>query len=427
MVNKNLALEGLRGIACINVLLAHFLFSFLPYLARYQFDSDQLIAHFRFEHWLAHAPFSLAFNGNAPVCIFFVLSGYVLTARFAATRDPMVLQSAALRRYLRLALPGFASVMFAWALLRLGWMWNQSAPDIGAAGWPMAVYKDQVGLGQAMFQGLFGAPLFGETSLNSPLWTLRIELIGSILLFAVQVLFAGRSYAVMAAWFVVLATALTRQSPFAVFYVAILLGSLLHPMTGWLRAHRWGTSLCLAAGLVLCAYEYSTAYAWLNGVRLPNLLPYAADLNADRRSFWNTLGAFFLVAGVVGSRTAGLLLANRILVYLGRISFALYLLHWPIICSLSFFAVKQGLDHGLSYAGAVALSLVLTIAVSILLSDLFYRWVDLPSIRFAARVEVLVGSRPGRGAALRREDSEPSRNGHNVGLNRVATDYTNPR
>ena len=142
---------------------------------------------------------------------------------------------------------------------------------------------------------------------------------------------------------------------------------------------------------------YSTAYAWLNGVPLPNLLPYLADLSTDKRSFWNTLGAFFLVAGVVGSRRAGLLLANRIFVYLGRISFALYLLHWPIICSLSFYSVKQGLDHGLSYASAVALSLVLTITVSILLADLFCRRVDLPSIRFAARVEAALGG-SGRGS-----------------------------
>ena len=123
-------------------------------------------------------PFTFLYLADAAVSVFFVLSGYVLTQRYYETSEPLVFESAAISRYVRLVLPAAASVIFAWALLSLGLYGNQLAGQLGAAGWVMASYTEPVSFIGAMFRAFIGAPLFGRIDLNGPLWTIQIELIG---------------------------------------------------------------------------------------------------------------------------------------------------------------------------------------------------------------------------------------------------------
>jgi peptidoglycan/LPS O-acetylase OafA/YrhL len=58
------------------------------------------------------------FNGNAAVCIFFVLSGYVLAD--LSQRSELTFPAQALRRYIRLVGPILLTSTFAWGLLALG-------------------------------------------------------------------------------------------------------------------------------------------------------------------------------------------------------------------------------------------------------------------------------------------------------------------
>jgi peptidoglycan/LPS O-acetylase OafA/YrhL len=117
---KNFALEGLRGIACLNVVLGHFLFSFFPYLAHDVRPYPGAVAKYWFEELLRYFPFTFIYLADSAVSVFFVLSGYVLTRRFYQTEPPDGFESAAVKRYFRLALPALASVMFAWLLFEAG-------------------------------------------------------------------------------------------------------------------------------------------------------------------------------------------------------------------------------------------------------------------------------------------------------------------
>ena len=163
---KNFALEGLRGIACLNVVLGHFLFSFFPYLAHDVRPYPGAVAKYWFEELLRYFPFTFIYLADSAVSVFFVLSGYVLTRRFYRTEPPDGFESAAVKRYFRLALPVLASVMFAWLLFEAGAYANQLAPELGTAGWVMIFYKDPISLSAAAIRGIIGAPLFGQSELN---------------------------------------------------------------------------------------------------------------------------------------------------------------------------------------------------------------------------------------------------------------------
>lgn len=71
MINKNLAAEGLRGIACIIVVLSHLSLTFFPQLHNYfsqeNFPSSDFLAS------MHNSPFLFFISGTGAVYIFFIL------------------------------------------------------------------------------------------------------------------------------------------------------------------------------------------------------------------------------------------------------------------------------------------------------------------------------------------------------------------
>jgi len=76
-------LDGIRGIAAFAVFVCHFIQVFVPHV--YYLDAAQ--GHGLWEDEFATSPFNIIVNGNFAVCLFFVLSGFVLSHRFLDTGD----------------------------------------------------------------------------------------------------------------------------------------------------------------------------------------------------------------------------------------------------------------------------------------------------------------------------------------------------
>jgi peptidoglycan/LPS O-acetylase OafA/YrhL len=107
-------------------------------------------------------------------------------------------------------------------------------------------------------------------------------------------------------------------------------------------------TLCLTLGIVLVG----AAYAWADPKAFP--FPWALVPVA---------GSLFIIAGVtrggaVPVRMAGLF-ENALIVYLGRISYSLYLWHWPIVV---LFRWTVGLESPLAVAAAAALTAAASVA-----------------------------------------------------------------
>ena len=379
---KNLALEGLRGIACLAVVIGHFAFVFFPYLGTIFVPIPGVRPAFAFERWVSYPPFTLLFSAEAAVCVFFVMSGYVLTAKFYATGSVGELQSAAAKRYVRLVLPTFASIMLAWGLWKCGAILTRQGLAIGVAGWVPAWYQKPYSFIGALWNGLAGAPLFADTTLNPPAWTIQVELIGSILIFAMITLF-GRRPILFVGWSLFFSNLLGFQLPNVLFYVAFFSGALLNLARDWLRSHQIASLVLVGVGLVGVAYNMTPTYEFIRAIPLPNLQPIGPDFRPMPRLFWNSFGSIALVAGVIGSHQVESLLGVRPLAFLGKISFSMYLVHMPILMSLALGSVKWGRAAGMSYGAAAGITFVLYLTVVIALSILFFRGVDAPSMRLA--------------------------------------------
>ena len=95
-------LDGLRGLACLVVVLDHYLYCYYPSTI----TGDPTIIHNHFELTLARTPLNVIYNGDLAVCVFFVLSGYVLSRPYFSAPDKLgFLSISALKRYPRLVIP----------------------------------------------------------------------------------------------------------------------------------------------------------------------------------------------------------------------------------------------------------------------------------------------------------------------------------
>jgi peptidoglycan/LPS O-acetylase OafA/YrhL len=377
--SKYLGLEGLRGLACLAVAIGHFTFVFFPYLGTLYRPVPGATPAFEFEKWVSLPPFSLVYSAGAAVAVFFVMSGYVLTTKFFATGEVGPLQAAAAKRYIRLVLPSFAWVVLAWILWRTGAIITARANTIGAAGWVSSWYVGPFSFLNVFTNGLVGAPLFAHTQLNPPLWTIQVELIGSILLFAMFALF-GRRPILLLGWFAFFADVLGFKGPGTLFYLAFLVGAFLTP---WLQKHQRLSVVFIFVGLVGVAYNLTPAFAWLRTFQLPDLSPTGPNIGTFAQAFWNTIGAILLVAGVIGSRGAGRLLGSRVPVFLGKISFSVYIVHMPLLMSVGLQAAAFGQSQNMSFVKSAMFAFVVYITVVMLTGSLFQRLVDAPSMKLS--------------------------------------------
>lgn len=387
-MRKDLSLEGLRGMAALAVFFAHFIAAFLPYSVKGLFrGGDQIPQRFGWEMYLSNPLANIFMNGALAVQIFFVLSGYVLTKRYFDKDDELSLRIGITKRYSRLAIPVFASCVFAWIILSAGWMGTSLAPALSAAGWPMASYAAPISFLEVVTGSFFRIPFFGlGTAINSPLWTMYVEMVGSFILFAVFLVFGKEKPVWIIGSFTLIMLMWKPSDPTMIYFFAILAGSLIHYFKDWLIARPAVAILFGAIGVGLGAFSYSRIYAPLHKIDLPHIGWPLFNLEASEITLYTAVGAFFIVCSVIGSAKIAWIFATRIPVYLGRISFSLYLLHWPIICSLSYAMIHTlYVGWGWSYERSLALTLVVTLLACLGASHLMTRYVDEFAIRISDR------------------------------------------
>jgi peptidoglycan/LPS O-acetylase OafA/YrhL len=394
-------LDGTRGLAAVQVVLLHYASAFLPAIGL----QNPAIVHFGWENAFIHTALFLPFDGYSAVYIFFVLSGVALTYSFGAT--PYAIPSGVLRRIIRLGIP-----MAGGLLLGALWfgLWPNAqvmAARITGSPWLASLVGDQVTLAsvahQVGLEGMFAGyddmsilpggarkmldlvPLL--RSFDPPLWTLHLEFIGSLIvlgLVAFRRAVGRRTHLVVCLLLIV-----------ALLSSALFLFIAGHISAEWLRtpAERrrnviLGVGLC-ALGILLCTMETLDLMARLRQF-LPAPFIGKREIPVLMQHMYGALACFFGLACLPWVQA---ILARPGLRWLGKISFSLYLTHFPFLI-IAGSAAFIPLAANVPYLVAVfVVTAVMGGLLSLMLAVTFEVLVDRPAIVLSRRAVALLRRR----------------------------------
>ena len=362
---RDISLDGLRGVAALSVVAFHFCSAFLPATVP---DQSPTVPP-----W-SDSPLEVVLNGPFWVFVFFVLSGYVLAMASRRPRTHFWRDVGA--RYLRLALPATASVLLAWILLSLFPLATTHLNALAPSPWFRWTLQGEIpSLFAAVKDGMFGIFRRGGSQFNNVLWTMRIELIGSLGVYAFfQVV---RRHRLLAAVSCLIALVGLGAPP---GYVAFALGATLSIATHLgFRLRPWLALLAFACGLLLGSE--ATGFADRHGF---GNWPVAIRPGAATGMLY-PLGALAVVAGVLGSKILQRTLEVGPCRLLGRLSFPLYLVHAPLLYTVV--AVVAARLHPLTAPTLFALAVVFLMAAMALAWG-FYELVDKPVLAAIRRMSL---------------------------------------
>jgi peptidoglycan/LPS O-acetylase OafA/YrhL len=346
--NRLVELDALRGLAALCVLLYH---------GWYSQPVQPLALGWLFQH----TPLHVVTSGRQPVVFFFVLSGFVLTRAMLASPPPSWANYAA-QRTVRLGLPVAGALVASVLLYALAW--RGPLPDWSGGHYMVeAMWTEPPNLPGLLRQALLLGH-DGEISLDPVLWSLVHEWRVSMLLPAV-LLFRRRPLGLLgvglAAWLV--AGALGAHG------TAVGLGATL-PET-LLATLYFLLPFCVGGALALAPAP--PLARWVR-VMLGLAVLALACTNDD------VAGILASALLIVLARQPGPLLAWlrwRGPVWLGKVSFSLYLIHLPLLAAMV---------HLLEGIASQSLAVGLGMLASLPAAALLHRAVEQPAHRLAKRM-----------------------------------------
>jgi peptidoglycan/LPS O-acetylase OafA/YrhL len=335
---RNKELDGLRGLAALAVALGHCNLGVtgIDVLRKSIVDFPQMSVRDIIGR-LGH----IVFPAEAAVIIFFVMSGYVLWGSLCRTvTSPAVsFLPYLIRRAYRL-LP--ASIMSA---IILGFMIDASAKDVSQNA------------------------LLLSYSMNGVLWSLQVEVVGSIFIFLTY------SVAMRISWFLV---------PLMMISV-VLAYAYPHPLIRYLPTFMLGISIHYVAPrlfssrlLIIVAYFIMvSADFFLKEAKLAKAFVF--------------ITAWIVVVAVAHNRPK--FFARRIVNFLGDISYSFYLSHAVGVIIANYLFLKIGLDFKMMNGFIMFLSLsVMSLTVTIPLSWLLHILIEKPGMLAGSSVAKDLGN-----------------------------------
>lgn len=338
-------------------------------------------------------------GGPAGVRTFFVISGFVLSIKPLDMMNNnnfetllLSLSSSLLRRPLRIFLPTFAAM----ALIPLGsylhlidekLLHNTKTPLDTA--WHQVQGLTKEGLQMVQIFNWNRAEKEFHPVLGRQLWTIPIEVRGSYALFGTHVILARlsrRSRLITLTGMIICGLFIARWE-MILFWGGCLLADMQSldsravsmqappPIPTW-------RSRCLTYTALVCSL-YACSYPVFHGQETPGFvwlsMATPSIWGKYKNMFWIGNGAILLVFAITRMEGFKRCLEGRLIQYLGRISFSLYLVQYAVNHSFGYWsrhALKSA--HEKLSAPAAWLYFVLTLAVTVWVADVFFRAVEMP-------------------------------------------------
>ncbi|UYZ59646.1 acyltransferase family protein [Hymenobacter latericus] len=346
-------LDSVRGLAAFSVMIYHFI-------------------GWRWAETLSYKLGSMVFNGSDAVSLFFVLSGLVLSWKYFHPDESVKINGShfrqfVLNRIVRLYVPFLAA-------LALYYLYNHRADDLG-----LLVRQFVTNETHWVEEALL---IRGKHDLYLPAWTLEVEMVVSLLVPFLTLLLRNSRVLFVSLMAVILATG-TISWAVLHFGLGMLLTYYFRDIEQYdIKKARWYPYRYGIYVLIFALYSIrhitriyplgDVANYWLGLFRL--------DL-----FHFTGLAAGAILALVINQPQLQRLLTIRPLLFLGRISYSLYLLHWLFVIF-----VMDRWDYLASLIGGERrvywILLAFVVVGTLVASTIFNILVERPAIRLGKKV-----------------------------------------
>ena len=341
---RYLEIEGLRGWACVSVMLSHLFFGVFikatpPFISP---DWRPLMEPF--------------LGGTLAVAVFFTLSGDVLSASYWMRPSRTELVRHTVKRYMRLTIPILAASIVVFLLIKTGLTFNHEAASmLHVNDWLGNFLRGDFSVFDLLwFSGItvyFETP--ADRALLPFLWIIRIEMVGSLLVLVY--LFADvqirRRYTAIV---FMLLICLGADSMLACFPIGMLC-AIARARGGfaWVRRH------AITEPVALAGFAFALVIGtWCNRVWQGLLTP-------------SIIAGGVAVACVYASERLTRFFSAPLSLWLGQISFPIFLLHFPVIVSFTSGMALLAHAHGLLSPAMIWLIVAASATLCLFISCLF--------------------------------------------------------
>jgi peptidoglycan/LPS O-acetylase OafA/YrhL len=361
-------LDSSRGLAALSVVLSHFFgaYGLFGFLTAFEDTSIHLLWH-----------------GEGAVTYLYVLSGYVLSISFfkgLQDIDHFDIKSYVVKRIFRIY-PLFLGCLVASAVLQAVYLKDiiNIATQPERSAWIKEFWSKSRNLFDVIKESnlMILMPSRSSLRLLPQDWTLGVELLISCIVPVFLVMFKKGL-----PWLAALGVVMFLQNQFVLpFLVGIVLARYNDAIIARMPKSAVARILILLAGIFL----YTCTHNFLKDTYL------IKDHNHSLRTFvLESLGSGILLLMSVASPTIKSILSNRLLVFLGKISYAIYSSHFFILIFVLPSVVLSLNKFQLGIDSVRALALLFFLTATCLVSFLLRNTVELPFIKIGRRISLIV-------------------------------------
>jgi peptidoglycan/LPS O-acetylase OafA/YrhL len=358
------SLDGLRGVAAFSVMMSHALWAHPSITEALRIGGDRGPAWVRV---LTYTPCHLPWLAWEAVIVFFILSGFVLTRPYLLGAAQSYRRYYA-SRFIRLLLPCWAAVGFAYLAGQT--LYLASPPPIQSS-W-LQLYSTAPPLSASLPYALL---VNGVPPGLPPLWSLRWEILFSLALPAYVLIarsFRSTAAAVVLGAFCLflISVGLAAKNEFLELMPVFLLGAMVNSFVSRPDGNTQSTATApLVVGCLLmvgCEWYARGVTGSLPVLGVARLLAVCGGVGV----------VYCAVANEAFSR----LLQRPAILWLGRRSFSLYLVHFPVVIAAALPSAGEN----------VLMTVGLGVPGSLIAAAFFYTFIELPSLRLAEQVKSCV-------------------------------------
>jgi peptidoglycan/LPS O-acetylase OafA/YrhL len=381
-------LEGLRGFAAIMVFLCHFGYAF--YYSLFSANAAQANMPGNLDAVIAVSPFNMLYNGKLAVRIFFLLCGYVICIRYFQTKDKKYLVNAAIKRYFRLLVPILFIEIIIYLLMKSGAYHNGAAAVIAKSEDWFLLFNHSEPSFWEMIKEVFFDTFFGQakTYLNV-LWIIKYEFLGSLFVYAILYITGNWKYRDVL--YVILILLCFRNN-----YVCIFIGMFLCDIMQ--NGVWWIDKLCKNKFILLLSFLIGMLFATYPAAGVYLQLEHKLDhtiyrfLGEPMVIIFYVIGSTLLFWVLLNSSLLQKFFDSKCLLFLGKYSFGIYLVHFPIIAAFSaWFLIKM--NAGMDYNLLMVLNLILTALLVLISAVAFTKYIEPLGAKLASLVSNLIMSK----------------------------------